>query len=106
LASINLSKDARPIAVNTAELRGNQAGTTEATLEDLEKVQKDVAEKTSAARQRSIDTHNVKVNVQPCKFSRGDFVLRGVLPRHQHPKLALRWIGPYRVTQVSDSSTC
>jgi hypothetical protein len=27
-------------------------------------------------------------------------VLRGVLPRHQHPKLALRWVGLYRVVQV------
>jgi hypothetical protein len=27
-------------------------------------------------------------------------VLRGVLPRHQHPKLALRWVGPYRIVQV------
>jgi hypothetical protein len=27
-------------------------------------------------------------------------VLRGVLPRHQHPKLALRWVGPYKIIQV------
>jgi oligoribonuclease (3'-5' exoribonuclease) len=30
----------------------------------------------------------------------GDFVLRGVLPRHQHTKLAFRWVSPYRIVQV------
>jgi hypothetical protein len=100
LASITLSEDVRPIAVNTGELRRNQAGTIKATLKALKKMHKDVEEKTSAARQRSIDAHNAKVNVQPCNVRRGDFVLRGVLPRHQHPKLALRWVRPYRVTHV------
>jgi hypothetical protein len=100
LASITLSEDVRPLAVNTGELRRNQAGTIKATLEALEKMHKDVEEKMSAARQSSIDANNAKVNLQPCNFSRGDFVLRGVLPRRQHPKLALRWVGSYRVTEV------
>jgi hypothetical protein len=60
----------------------------------------EVAEKTSLARQRAIDRINAKVGVRPCKFQTGDFVLRGVLPRHQLPKLALRWVGPYRIVQV------
>jgi hypothetical protein len=43
---------------------------------------------------------NAKVGVGPCNYQTGVFVLRGVSPRHQHPKLALRLVGLYRIVQV------
>jgi hypothetical protein len=48
----------------------------------------------------AINRVSVKVGVRPCNFQTGDFVLRGVLPRHKHPMLALRWFGRYRYVQV------
>jgi hypothetical protein len=51
LASITLSKDARPIYANMGELRSKQVGTFEATLEALDKMHIDKAGKTSSARQ-------------------------------------------------------
>lgn len=70
------------------------------TLQALEGMHKEVSEKASLSRQRTIDRHNARVGVRPCDFRTGEFVLRGVFPRRQHPKLALRWIGPYRIIQV------
>jgi hypothetical protein len=51
LASITLSEDAGPIYANMGELRSKQVGTFEATLEALDKMHIDKAEKTSATRQ-------------------------------------------------------
>jgi hypothetical protein len=59
---------------------------------------KNVAEKTSAARQRAIDERQGQRPAVPLQ-SRG-FFLRGMLPRHQQRKIAVRLVGPYRVTQV------
>jgi hypothetical protein len=100
LVTLTLSEGARPLAVNIDALESKHAAIIEATLEALDRVHKDVTENTSAARQRGIDFRNAKVSVQPCNFSRGDVVLRGVPPRHQQVKLVLRWVDPYRITEV------
>jgi hypothetical protein len=100
LASITTSSEVRPRAVKLAETRALQRQAIESTLAALDSMHKEVAEKSSLARQRAIDRINAKVGVRPCNFQTGDFVLRGVLPRHQHPKLALRWVGPYRIVRV------
>jgi hypothetical protein len=100
LASITTPSEVRPRAVNLAESRALQRQAIESTLGALDSMHAEVAVKTSLARQRAIDRINAKAVVRLCNFHTGDFVLRGVLPRHQHPKLALRWVRPYRILQV------
>jgi hypothetical protein len=63
-------------------------------------MQNEVEEMMSLARERAIDRINSKVGVRPCNFQTGEFEDCGVVPRPQHPKLALRWVGPYRTVQV------
>jgi hypothetical protein len=97
---ISNTSEVRPRAVKLAETQALQRQAIESALGALDSIHKDVAEKSSLARQRAIDRINAKVGVRPCNFQTGDFVLRGVLLRHQHPKLALCWVGPYRIVQV------
>jgi hypothetical protein len=68
LASITTSRNIRPRAVNHAETRTFQRQAIESTLRALDSMQKEVAEKTSLARQRAIDSTKPKVGVRPCKI--------------------------------------
>jgi hypothetical protein len=94
LASITTSSVVRRRAVNLAEIRALQRQAIDSTLNALDSVLKESAEKTNLARQRAIDRINAKVGPRQCNFQTGNFVLRGILPPHQHPKIALRLIGP------------
>jgi hypothetical protein len=68
LASITNSSDVRPRAINLAETRALQRQAIESTLGALDSMHKQVAEKTSLARQRTIDRINAKVGVRPSNF--------------------------------------
>lgn len=100
LASNITSDNPMPQAVDIATVYTLRKENLESTLTALETMHKQTADKTNATRQKRIDLLNTCVGVRACNFNVGKFVLPGVLSRHQHSKLALRWSGPFQIVQV------
>lgn len=65
----------------------------------LAELHKDVLQRIYSARQRSVEAHNRRTNVQPVNIYEGDFVLVRQVKPGAH-KLAFRWIGPRRIFQA------
>ena len=60
---------------------------------------KDVKQNTDSSRQRQVDAHNRRTNVQPVNLQKGDFVLVQRATKKGH-KLSLMWLGPRRIVDV------
>lgn len=99
LASIT-RKNGVESEVHSIELvRAKQRINAERVQQAFDKIHKDVADRSSKRRAKSIAAHNRKTNVRPINFDTGDFVLRGVLERNRGKKPSLKWKGPFRVTE-------
>lgn len=59
-----------------------------------------------AASKRMMEYIELKIRntvERPIDISIGDLLLRGFQPKVQGPIIALKWIGPYRVSDARDS---
>lgn len=75
----------------------------EKVIAALEMMHRDVKLMSDKKRKTAVDAHNRKTNVRPINFCEGDFVLRGTLQRERRSKPALKWHGPYRVTNAESN---
>lgn len=71
--------------------------------ESWEAFHKGLNQQFSKERKRQIERHNAKTNIQEQNFEVGDYVLVGLPDAKKSHKLSLRWQGPARVVELSDS---
>jgi hypothetical protein len=97
------SRDVRPRAVYPAETRALQRQAIDSTLDALDSMLKEVAEK-RVSHDKRLSTGSTRKSLCGQALPKWRFCDPpwggGVLPRHQYHKLALRWVGPYRIVQV------
>jgi len=99
LLSIKVEKRKKAKVKTIAEVRALQRVQVERMHSSLDKMHKEVFERTTAKRQAAIDSHNRKTNVRPVNFSKGDYVLRGLRESQRGRKPQLRWHGPFVVVE-------
>ena len=69
-------------------------------LTSVDSLHKQVSATRSRTRQKSINTHNQRTNVQPVNFDIGEFVLVADVQSSVGSKLKVQWKGPFRVVRT------
>ena len=71
------------------DIRAKQRKLSQATINALEQMHKDVAVRSEKKHLSAAESHNRKTNVRAIKFA-GDFVLRGIMQRERAKKTSLK----------------
>lgn len=82
------------------EVRSKQVLKLDQLMLAMDKMHREVKEKTTKARADSIKRHNARTPVRVSNFDVGDFVVRSFSQNSKDCTFAFHWRGTYRVTKV------